>query len=47
VAAWALYGALEEVLTGWVMGKPPASAEEVAATVHTIVTVLCDGLVTR
>lgn len=47
VAAWALYGALEEVLTGWVMGRPPESAEEVAASVHTVVTVICDGLVTR
>ena len=47
VAAWALYGALEEVLTGWVMGRPPASSNEVAATVHTVVTVICDGLVAR
>jgi len=47
VAAWALYGALEEVLTGWVMGRPPASSDEVAATVHTVVTVICDGLVAR
>ena len=45
VASWALYGALEEVLTGWVMGRPPESAEEVAATVKTVVTVICDGLV--
>jgi TetR/AcrR family fatty acid metabolism transcriptional regulator len=45
VASWALYGALEEVLTGWVMGRPPQSAEEVAAAVNTVVTVICDGLV--
>jgi TetR/AcrR family transcriptional regulator, fatty acid metabolism regulator protein len=44
VASWALYGALEEVLTGWVMGRPPKSAEEVAAAVNTVVTVICDGL---
>ncbi len=45
VASWALYGALEEVLTGWVMGRPPESAEDVSAAVSTVVTVLCDGLV--
>lgn len=45
VASWALYGALEEVLTGWVMGRPPETAEEVSAAVRTVVTVICDGLV--
>lgn len=45
VAAWVLYGALEEVLTGWVMGWPPESEEDVAAAVQTVVTVLCEGLV--
>jgi TetR/AcrR family transcriptional regulator, fatty acid metabolism regulator protein len=45
VASWVLYGALEEILTGWVMGHPPESPEEVAAAVDTAVTVLCDGLV--
>jgi AcrR family transcriptional regulator len=44
-AGWALYGALEEVLTGWVMGRPPQSEEEVAAAVRTVVTIICDGLV--
>ena len=47
VASWALYGALEEVLTGWVLGRPPRSDEEIAATVDTVVTVICDGLVAR
>ena len=45
VASWALYGALEEVLTGWVMGQPPETPEDVAVAVDTVVTVLCDGLV--
>jgi AcrR family transcriptional regulator len=45
VASWALYGALEEVLTGWTMGRPPETPEDVAAAVDTVVTVLCDGLV--
>jgi AcrR family transcriptional regulator len=44
VASLVIYGALEEVLTGWVMGRPPESPEEVAAAVHTLVTVLVDGL---
>ena len=45
VASWVLYGALEEVLTGWVMGRPPETPEDVAVAVDTVVTVLCDGLV--
>jgi TetR/AcrR family fatty acid metabolism transcriptional regulator len=45
VATWVLYGALEEVLTGWVMGQPPETPEDVAVAVDTVVTVLCDGLV--
>ncbi len=45
VASWVLYGALDEVLTGWVLGLPPADDDEIAATVHTVVSVLCDGLV--
>ncbi|HEY6696352.1 MAG TPA: TetR/AcrR family transcriptional regulator, partial [Solirubrobacteraceae bacterium] len=30
LAAWMLYGALEEVLTGWVLGQLPDDAEAVA-----------------
>jgi AcrR family transcriptional regulator len=45
VASWVLYGALEEVLTGWTMGRPPETPEDVAVAVDTVVTVLCDGLV--
>lgn len=45
VASWVLYGALEEVLTGWVMGRPPESEQDVADAVQTVVSVLCDGLV--
>jgi TetR/AcrR family transcriptional regulator, fatty acid metabolism regulator protein len=45
VASWVLYGALEEVLTGWTMGRPPETADDVAVAVDTVVTVLCDGLV--
>jgi hypothetical protein len=45
LAAWVIYGALEEILTGWVMGRPPADDEEVAVAVRTVVQILCDGLV--
>jgi AcrR family transcriptional regulator len=30
-AAWMLYGALEEILTGWVLGQLPDGAENLAA----------------
>jgi TetR/AcrR family fatty acid metabolism transcriptional regulator len=45
LAAWVLYGALEEVLTGWVMGSPPADDDEVALAVRTVSELVCDGLV--
>jgi TetR/AcrR family fatty acid metabolism transcriptional regulator len=47
LAAWVLYGALEEVLTGWVLGRPPESDDDVARAVQTVVELLCDGLVAR
>ena len=45
LAAWILYGALEEVLTGWVMGAPPENDEDVALAVRTVTELVCDGLV--
>jgi len=45
LAAWVLYGALEEVLTGWVMGAPPENDDDVALAVRTVTEVVCDGLV--
>jgi AcrR family transcriptional regulator len=44
LAAWILYGALEEILTGWVFGSLPATAEDVAQAEDSVVTVLSDGL---
>ncbi|HUP33055.1 MAG TPA: TetR family transcriptional regulator [Gaiellaceae bacterium] len=44
-ASLVIYGALEEVLTGWVMGEPPGSDEEVADAARTVSSILCDGLV--
>jgi len=45
LAAWILYGALEEILTGWVFANLDASPENVARAEATVVAVLCDGLV--
>jgi AcrR family transcriptional regulator len=38
------YGALEEILTGWVLGQLPDGDEDVAAAERTVVDVLCDGM---
>jgi AcrR family transcriptional regulator len=44
LAAWILYGALEEILTGWVFGSLPATDEDVAQAEDSVVAVLSDGL---
>jgi TetR/AcrR family transcriptional regulator, fatty acid metabolism regulator protein len=44
LAAWTLYGALEEILTGWVFERLPAEAEDVAEAERTVVALLADGL---
>lgn len=46
-AAWVLYGALEEILTGWVFERLPAGPEEVARAETTVVALLTDGLAAR
>jgi AcrR family transcriptional regulator len=43
-ASFIFYGALEEILTGWVMGQLPDSDEDVRLAEQTIVEMLCDGL---
>ena len=45
LASFVLYGALESVLTGWVLGQLPDGEEDVAAAEHAIVEVVCAGLV--
>lgn len=45
LASWIFYGGLEEVLTGWVLGRLPDGDEEVARAERTIVDVVCGGLV--
>jgi AcrR family transcriptional regulator len=44
LAAWTLYGALEEILTGWVFERLPAEAQDVAEAERTVVALLADGL---
>jgi TetR/AcrR family fatty acid metabolism transcriptional regulator len=47
LASWIFYGALEEILTGWVLGSLPDGDEEVARAERTVVDVVCGGLVVR
>jgi TetR/AcrR family fatty acid metabolism transcriptional regulator len=42
--SWIFYGAIEEILTGWVLGQLPDGDEEVAAAERTVVEVLCEGM---
>jgi AcrR family transcriptional regulator len=44
LAAWMLYGALEEVLTGWVLGRLPDDPAASAAAEREIVTTFVGGL---
>lgn len=44
LVTWAFYGALEEVLTGWVFGRLPDDEDDVAEAERTVVTLLLDGL---
>ncbi|MEP6892215.1 MAG: TetR family transcriptional regulator [Gaiellaceae bacterium] len=45
LASWIIYGGLEELLTGWVLGQLPDGDDEVARAEQTIVDVVCGGLV--
>jgi hypothetical protein len=42
-----LYGALEEILTGWVMGQLPDGEEDVAEAERALVEVFTRGLAPR
>jgi AcrR family transcriptional regulator len=44
LAAWAVYGALEEILTGWVLGQLPGEDDDVERAVATVVNVAYAGL---
>ena len=43
-AAWVVYGALEEILTGWVLGQLPGEEADVERAVDTVVDVAHAGL---
>jgi TetR/AcrR family fatty acid metabolism transcriptional regulator len=43
-ASFVFYGALEEILTGWVMGQLPDSEEDIKLAERTVVGTICDGL---
>jgi AcrR family transcriptional regulator len=44
LAGWMLYGALEEVLTGWVLAQLPDDAESVAAAEREVIATFVGGL---
>jgi TetR/AcrR family transcriptional regulator, fatty acid metabolism regulator protein len=44
LAAWVVYGALEEILTGWVLGQLPGEEADVERAVDTVVDVAHAGL---
>jgi TetR/AcrR family fatty acid metabolism transcriptional regulator len=47
VAAIVFYGALEEVLTGWVMGQLPDEDEDIAKAEQDLTSIIRDGLAKR
>jgi len=44
LATWVLYGALEEILTGWVLGQLPGEEADVERAVASVVDVFSAGL---
>jgi hypothetical protein len=44
LAAWIFYGAIEEILAGWVVGRLADGDDQVAAAERTVVDVLCQGI---
>jgi AcrR family transcriptional regulator len=44
LASFVFYGALEEILTGWVLGTLDADDEALAAAERTVVEIVCGGL---
>jgi len=45
IAATVFYGALEETLTGWVMGQLPDSEADIVRAEQNVAEILCDGLI--
>jgi TetR/AcrR family transcriptional regulator, fatty acid metabolism regulator protein len=44
LASVVFYGALEEILTGWVLGTLPDGEEQIAVAERTVVEIVCGGL---
>jgi len=44
MVSYVFYGALEEILTGWVLGQLEDGDEQIAAAEHTVIDVVCGGL---
>jgi TetR/AcrR family fatty acid metabolism transcriptional regulator len=44
LSAWIIYGALEEILTGWVLGRLPGGDDDIREAERAVVGILCDGL---
>jgi len=44
LASFVFYGALEAILTGWVLGQLPDGDDEVAAAEQALVEIVCTGL---
>jgi AcrR family transcriptional regulator len=44
LCAWMLYGALEEILTGWVLGRLPDDAETLARAEHEVIDTVVRGM---
>ena len=44
LAATVIYGALEEILTAWVLGQLPDGEEDVARAKQAVVAIVCDGV---
>ena len=45
--AWIFYGAIEEILTGWVLGQLPDDEDDVLQAEQTVVDVVCEGMAVR
>jgi TetR/AcrR family fatty acid metabolism transcriptional regulator len=45
LASYVFYGAIDELLTGWVLGRLPDSDEDVAGAERTVVEIVAGGLV--
>jgi hypothetical protein len=47
LGAWIVYGALEEILTGWVLGRLPGEDGDIREAERAVVAILTGGLVER